>query len=154
MVDAATVRDLMAENTSEPYVELLTFEAEGEDPGYMALNSVDITSRGRIYTAADVEYTPAKKTGQELSNARITISNVSRELIGIIRQAHEDPTITAELIAVSRPDIVVDADGPFDLFDITFTTASIQAQLGYTRFFDEQFPHGEYTPAYFPAIFA
>lgn len=153
MADSATVRELMAENTGQVYVELLTFEAEGEEPGYMAVNTVDVISRGQIYTGADVSYTPRKQTGQELSNARITFSNVSRELIAALRQAHENPTITAELIALSRPDDVIETGGPLELLDVTFTTSAINAQLGYTQIFDEQYPYGEYTPAYFPAIF-
>lgn len=143
----------MAENIGEVYVELVTFEAEGEPTGYMAINTQNITSRGIVYYAADAHYEPPKKTGNELTNASIVFSNVSRDLIDGIRAAHEDPQITVELVAVSRPDNVVDSEGPIELENVSYTTSAIQAEAGYLRVFDEQFPSGLYLPTWFPGLF-
>lgn len=148
------VADMMAENIGERYVELITFEAKGEPTGYLAVNDVDVTSRGRIYHAASVDFNPAKQTGQELSKANIVISNVTRELIDELRKAHEEPTITAELVALSRPDDVVEKNGPYEVHGATFTNNAIKIQLEATRIFDERFPSAQYLPSTTPGVFA
>lgn len=155
MTTAATVKELMGETTGQVYVELITFEATGEPPGYLAINNEDIVSRGKTYKAADIAFVPAKDTGDELSKASLVFSNVSRDLIDEIRQAHENPTITAELIAASRPDTVERHIGPLEVQSVTFTTNSIKAELGQNQnIFDEQYPYGSYIPSTFPGVFA
>lgn len=148
------VHDAMAENVPSVYVELITFEAEGEPTGYMVLDPNPIVSRGNTYLPADAAFEAAKLTGQELSTASVTFSNVSRDLIGVLRQAHEKPTITAELICVDRPDVVEQTHGPYEAQDVTFTTSSIQIKLRATQVFDEQFPTYTYNPAQSPAVYA
>lgn len=148
------VHDAMAENVASVYVELITFAAEGETTGYMVLDPNPIDSRGNTYTPADASFEPAKLTGQELSTASVTFSNVSRDLIGVLRQAHEKPTITAELICVDRPDVVEQTRGPYEAQDVTFTTSSIQIKLRQTQVFDQAYPHFTYNPGQSPGVYA
>src|SRR5690625_1221584 len=103
MVSAEMVADEMGENSGEAYVGLVTFRAEGEDTGYLALNTEDVVSRGRTYHAADMTYRPMRKSGDELSNATLTFSNVSRDLIAVIRLGFERTTVVEEMIAASSP---------------------------------------------------
>jgi len=154
-VSADFVKETMGENTGQAYIELITFEASGEPTGYLAINNEDVISRGNTYTAADISFEPAKRTGQELTKARIVFSNVSRDLIDEIRKAHVNPTVTAELVALSRPDVPEETLGPLEVSDVTFSTNAIKAELGqHQKIFDEQFPSGTYTPGWFPAVFS
>lgn len=154
MPDATDVRELLSQESGMVQVELLTLLAEGEAPGYMALSKEDVISRGLRYTATDLKFKPAQKNGEEAARAHVTFSNVSRELIAIIRDAHENPTVTAELIAASRPDHVIERAGPYELFNVSYTTNAIQADLGMQRVFDERFPHFTFNPAQSPAVHA
>lgn len=154
MVDATDVRNMIAENIGEVYVELITFSAQGEPTGYMVLDTQPITSRGNEYQPADVQFNPAKLTGQELSRASIVFSNVTRELVDELRQAHERPTITAELISTARPDTVVQTKGPYEVRSATFTTSAIKIDLSAAQVFDEQFPIYTFNPAQSPGVFA
>lgn len=147
------VADLMGENSGEAYIDLVTFRAEGEDTGYLALNTEDVVSRGRTYHAADMTYRPMRKSGDELSNATLTFSNVSRDLIAVIRQGFERPTIEVELIAASRPDHVEETSGELEVKRVTYDLHSITAEIGAPNIFDEAFPDGQYLPSTFPGVF-
>src|SRR5690625_4200431 len=153
MPTADTVRELMAETTGQAFIQLITIRADGFDTGYMAANTEDFVSRGRTYTGVEFEFTPPKRSGQELSKAKIRISNVSLELIELIRTVQGIPTLEEEIVAASRPDVVEVSSGELLLEDITYDVASINANLGYEKIFDELYPFARYTPNTFPAVF-
>src|SRR5690625_6822178 len=137
MVSAEMVADLMGENSGEAYIDLVTFRAEGEDTGYLALNTEDVVSRGRTYHAADMTYRPMRKSGDELSNATLTFSNVSRDLIADIRQGFERPTVEVKLIAASRPDRVDEKSGEVEDKRATCALHSTTAEIGTTNIFEK-----------------
>src|SRR5690625_3844863 len=111
MVSAEMVADLMGENSGEAYIDLVTFRAEGEDTGYLALNTEDVVRRDRTDHAADMTYRRMRKSGDEQSNAALTLSKVPRRLIAVSRQRFERPPVEVELVAASRPDHVEEPSG-------------------------------------------
>lgn len=154
MVSAEMVADLMRENTKGTYVELVTFRAKGQPAGYMAINTEDVVSRGQTYRAVDfMGYKPMRKSGEELSSATMTFSNVSRELIAEIRQSFEEPTIEVELIEISRPDAIEETSGELDVFRATYGYHSITVEMGAPDIFNEQTPYGQFLPSTFPGVF-
>src|SRR5690625_7274377 len=107
MVSAEMVADLMGENSGEAYIDLVTFRAEDEDTGYLALNTEDVVSRGRTYHAADMTYRQMRMSGDELSNATLTFSNVSRDLIAVIRYDFERQSVKVVLRSYLSPESYV-----------------------------------------------
>lgn len=154
IVRPETVRDLLSENSGEPYLELVTVIASGFPNEYLVLNSEDIISRNVTYKAAYFEVEAPKKTGEELPMAQITFSNVDRRLVEAVRSVEDPPEIILELVALSRPDIVEEGPYNFTLHQTRISENSITGQLGYEKILSERFPYGTYTPGDFPAVFA
>src|SRR5690625_7783278 len=97
-------------------------------------------------------YRPMRKSGDELSNATLTFSNGSRDLIAVIRQGFERPTVEVELIAASRPDHVEETSGELEVERVTYALHSITAGIGAPNIFAEAFPDAPSLPSTFPGV--
>src|SRR5690625_7889998 len=103
--------------------------------------------RGRNYHSADMTYRPMRKSGDELSNATLTFSNVSRDLIAVIRQGFERPTVEVELIAAERPDHVEETSGEVEVNSVTYDLHSIAEEVDAPNVFVEAIPDVQYLGA-------
>lgn len=85
--------------------------------------------------------------------ATISIDNVSKELIPVIRGLTQPPTVTMELVMASDPD-TVEADFPeFVLTAINYDQLTISGDLTVDMLVSEPFPAGKFNPSQFPGLF-
>jgi hypothetical protein len=84
---------------------------------------------------------------------QISIDNVSRHLVTIIRTIQTAPYITMKVVMFSHPDTVEVTFPNFRLDSITYDSMVISGDLSIDLMDKEPFPSGTFTPAYFPGLF-
>jgi hypothetical protein len=83
----------------------------------------------------------------------ITINDVTRQLLPIIRQLNSAPDVLIELVLSSAPNVVEASFPGFKMGAISYTADSISAELTVESLATEPFPQHTFTPAYFPGLF-
>lgn len=83
----------------------------------------------------------------------ITIHDVTRQLLPIIREITSAPTVLMELVLSSSPDIVEASFPGFKMGAISYNSDTISAELTVESLATEPFPQHTFTPAYFPGLF-
>jgi hypothetical protein len=62
--------------------------------------------------------------------ARLTIDNVSREIVLALRQIQAAPTVTMEVVRASEPDLVEASFPFFRLLDVRYDALVVEGELG------------------------
>jgi len=84
---------------------------------------------------------------------RITLDNVSRELIGFLRGLSSPPSINVELVMSDDVDTVLATWPEFLMTNIRYNEQQIVADLSVETLIYEPFPAGTFTPGEFPGLF-
>lgn len=143
-------------HTDNPLLWLVTFRTFDDMPVLRGVNNLeDIVSRGKTYKAFPFGLTLPPDDGKKPTSVTLTISNVGRELIELLRGYSPDktPQITLELVTGHDPDTVeknIDfltiASANYDALQITLTLAS-------HGIFGRPTCSAKYTQAEFPGMF-
>lgn len=94
-------------------------------------NNQNIVYNGNTYLASSFRFTPPAQEEGELRRATLSISNVDRSLITLVRSITTSPTVTANVVFVGAT--VEREAGPwdFDLFDVSYNAETITGTLVY-----------------------
>ncbi len=113
-------------------------------------------SRGATFVRLPFELTLPDDVEDRPPRARITVSNVSREIVRFVRDIPpgEAPTVLLELVLAGDPDTVEEAWGPFRLTEPDYDALQVSAELAIDDRSQEPFGAERYTPDLFPALFA
>src|SRR5215207_529156 len=112
------------------------------------------TSRGDDYLFLPFGITLPDDHEEAGPQAQITIDNVSREHISLIRSVATPPTVTLELVLADSPDTVEIAFPSFDMTKADYTATSITIALTIDPLVTEPFPAHSFDPATFPGLFS
>jgi len=115
-----------------PLVVLTIDHPNMAEPVRVVNNNEDIVFETNTYKAASFKFTPPSQEGSELSGATITIANIDRSLMSILRAVTDPPTIEAVIVLVGDTGVEREA-GPwtFDLAGIQYDKDKITGQLTY-----------------------
>ena len=161
-----TLRAMFAPETGYYPILLLTIShPDMEQPLYV---SSDATQRIEVSDAAIVYGTVSRgidfiflplslalpvDSDEEAPRTSISMDNIDRTLVPIIRALTSPPTITIELVMSCSLDIVEATFPDFDLTGIKYDSLTITGTLSLDMFVTEPFPLGSFTPSQFPGIF-
>lgn len=110
-------------------------------------------SRGTTFLYAGIDVTIPNEQDKSPPAAKLTIANVSRDLIPLARSINTPPTVMIEAVLASAPDDVEMNWPALDMSNLTYDAATLQFDLTMDALVTEPYPSGSFSPAYFPGLF-
>ena len=152
-----------AQNTDEAFITLVTIDhANFAEPVRVASDPFEllpdagvrgVVSRGEeyLYLPFSIELPTQDDSG--ISRARLSIDNISREIVAAVRSANSALSITIEIILASDPDTVEISIADFRLDRVTYDAFTVSGDISAEYFDLEPFPSRRFTPSDFPGLF-
>jgi hypothetical protein len=150
----ATVPYAQASSSEVIFLALLTFSMPGVEPLRVVNNTVDIRSRGNLYSAYPFKVTLPNDDNERLPTVTLEIDNVSGELMKWIRGFQTAPTLLLEIVTNINYDVVERSVGYLRLSQVDYDTMTITGSLEVDNILSWRFPADVYDPVQFPGVFA
>lgn len=153
-----------SQETDEVIICLLTFYHEdSEEPIYLSSDPTTrisdnpliyaTYSRGNEYLYLPFEFTLPDDKSDSPPRVQITLDNVNRQLVSLLRSFTSPPTVKLELILASDPDTVEVELPVLKMSSVQITEKNISAELVADSLINEPFPGRSFTPGAFPGLF-
>lgn len=110
-------------------------------------------SRGTTFLYAGIDVTLPDEQDKTPPASKLTIQNVTRDLIPLARSVSSPPSVQIEAILASAPDIVEMTWPVMDMSNLTADMSTLQFDLTVDALTTEPYPSGTFNPADFPALF-
>ena len=154
-VSAAFWSAIASERTTEVFLMLLTIDHTYlPSPLRYVYNTTPIVSRGDTYAPTFFKF-DGHDEGEDgiLTGAKLTVEAIDRQLIAVLREIDEAPTVTTEIVLSSDPSAVEIGPFVFDIASFTYDVQSIQCDLEYRDVMGDEFPADAFTPENTPGLF-
>jgi len=151
----ATRQALMAEETGEVFLFILTLSHPSMPTMYFVNNPVPIVSNGEVYTPYHFDLALPDDTVDEIPRIQLMIDNIDQRVVQAVRSIDTPAEFTLTLIRAAEPNVAV--AGPFSctLRNVSYTSLTVSGDLWpYEDVMSERFPQHDYTPANFRGLFA
>lgn len=166
VVSAAAVKEMFSEETGEYPILLIALGCEGwdedirlsSDPTQRLVETEEDILYGTRSNNRDFFFLPFQlKFPDESDDASqqmsITIDNISRELIPLVRAASARITVTTDIVMSCSPDVVEATFPDFVITSIDYDELTISGNLTLDLYETEPFPGGSFTPSTFYGLF-
>lgn len=110
-------------------------------------------SRGEQYTFLPFEFTLPDDRSDSPPRVELTMDNIDRTLVSILRTFMTPPSIKLEIILASDPDVVEITMPVLQMSDATIEDHTISVTLVADALINEPHPAGQFTPGSFPGLF-
>jgi hypothetical protein len=146
---------LFAQETDEAFLLLLTLSHEDlPAPIRVSSDAVNTTSRGQLYVAYPFDLTLPDDADDHAPRARLTIDNVSREIVLAVRSIGSPLAVKIEIVRAAAPDVVEIAySGDLLLRNVSYDDLVVAGDLAMDDDETEPFPAIRFTPATVPGLF-
>ncbi len=154
-LSAETVAGMFDEETGDGLLVLLTINhPDFSTPIRVVNNKVDVPSRGDTFTSFPFDIVlPSSEVGSG-SVARLTIDNVSREIVSAIRLAGSvPPTVLIEVVRLKDTEVLEFSFPPFRIRNVRADVTAVSGDLFATDLQTEPYPALTFTPGFFPGLF-
>lgn len=110
-------------------------------------------SRGEeyLYLPMNIDLPTQDETG--VSKAKITLDNINREIITLLRTVQSPLTMTIEIVLASSPDTVEMSVPDMKLERVQYDAFQISGEISLDYFELEPFPSGRFVPSKWAGIF-
>lgn len=160
----AAIQAFFSTETNESIIMLLTFQtSEGTyriaDSFTQRLSETPedvfygVVSRGNNYTYLPFKLTLPTDSATEDMSCKVTMYDVTRQLLPIFREVMEPPEVTLEIVLASTPDTVEVSFGKFYFTGIEYDANQVSGSLDVDRLANEPFPRDVFLPSTFPGLF-
>lgn len=112
-----------------------------------------VVSRGENFVFLPIEITLPTEQEAQAPSCSITLHDVTRYIMPLIRSLNGPPSVKLELVLSSTPDTVEASFSEFYLTGISYNADSVSAQLMMIDYDREPMPAHSFTPALFPGLF-
>lgn len=153
-VSATARAALYAAQTDQVFLQLLEIDhASLEDPLRFVNNTESIVHGGNTYLPFPFRIDLPDEREDTITNARLTIDNVDRQIVIAVRQLATAPTLTWKLVLAASPDTV--EAGPFDfvLRNVRYALYTVSGDLVYEDRLNLEIPKLKFTPEHFGGLF-
>lgn len=155
---------LFAQESSEVPILLMTITHDELDaPIYLTTDATEryqdapalyrTVSRSINFLYAGVSITLPSEEDKAPPAARLTIANVSRDLIPLARSVSTPPTIKIEAVLASALDTVEMSWPAMNMANLTYDASFLTFDLSMDALVTEPYPAGTFSPAYFFGLF-
>jgi hypothetical protein len=110
-------------------------------------------SRGTTYLYAGIDVTIPDEQDKSPPASKLTIANVTRDLIPLARSVNSPPSVKIEAVLASAPDDVEMNWPALDMSNLTYDASALQFDLTMDALVTEPYPSGTFSPAYFSGLF-
>ena len=152
-LSTAALQAINAQQTGEVFHVLLTIENSAGPPLRMTDNTEDVVSRGNTFVAYPFALELPSDEAGNISEARLSIDNVSRILVDELRNLSDPLVLTIEVVAASTPDTVEYEAIDYRLNNVKYDALSITGTLTQENFLTEAYPKDIMSGASFPGLF-
>ncbi len=153
-LSSASLAAVLAQETAEVFIRLITIDhPDLAAPIRVSSDAVDTVSNGNTYTAFPFELQLPDDSGDRPQTARLTIDNVSREIVQAIRSIQSPPSVTIEIVRAADPDTIEVSYTGFALRNVRYDAMVVSGDLTVDDFTTEPYPAGRFVPSLFPALF-
>ena len=151
-----TKRELIKDETSAVFLNLVKIEAEGFDPLYFVDNTESIIFDGNEYLPCGFRCVlPEQNEDGNSKPCRIEIDNIDRRISEAVAETISIPvTLTVSIVMAQNPDIVETGPFKFILRNVSVNKEKVSAELYDFYIYDRNLPGLRYTPQDFPGLFA
>lgn len=162
-LSAAHYEAANAQSTSEAWIVLVTLSNANltddirvaSDPKQLlpVAGVRGVISRGQefIYLPFNINLPTQDDTGT--SRARLSIDNISREIVQAVETARGEINCLVEVVLASDTDAVEIAQPNFQLESVSYDALVVEGDLAVKTLISEPVPWGRFTPSYFPGLF-
>jgi hypothetical protein len=155
---------LFSQESGEVPIFLLTITHEElEDPIYITTDPTQryqdsppayrTVSRTIDFLYAGASVTLPSEEDKSPPVAKLTIANVSRDIIPLARSVSTPPSVKIEAVLASDLDTVEMTWPAMDMSNLTYDASFLTFDLTMDALVTEPFPAGTFSPAYFPGLF-
>jgi len=148
-----TLTQLFLQESSDPFLMLLTLSHPSYPTIRLVNNNEDIVSRTNTFTALAMKIVLPTDDGESIPKMQIVLDNVPLELMDELRSTTTPANVTIEAVLASRPDIVEILITDLLLSNISYDNRKITATLGLNDFFNQRIPGEIYSPQLYPGMF-
>lgn len=154
-LSTAAKQAMFAQETGEVFLILLTIDhPDFTQPIRVVNDGHSIPSRNNEYVAFPFNITLPDDLDESPPRAKLTIDNVSREIIQNIRLAGQSEiTVKIEIVRHSDPDTVEVSFPRMLLRNVQADVMTVSGDLEVEDLVREPFPSGVFDPAGFPGLF-
>lgn len=151
-LSAPAVEALMAANTNEVFILLVTFW-HGSEIYRCCLNTENIVSNGLEYTAMYFEFLLPEVGDRAPQGCEIRVDNVDPRMVDMLRRVVTPVQVKIELVLASQPDVVEMTLEDLVMREATWSVSSISGKLMIEDMLNTGFPANIYEPRTFQGIF-
>lgn len=167
----AAIQQLLTPDADDPLILLVSITAPNNVPGPDTLRFANawttrltsletdesltvygVTSRGDDYVFLPIDIV-LPQSDDAAPRARISLHDVTREAMPLVRGVTGAPSVLLELVLASDPDTVEMTVSGLVMSDITYNKDVISADLVADNLALEPFPSHTFVPANFPGLF-
>ena len=148
-----TLTQLFLQESSDPFLMLLTLSHPSYPTIRLVNNNEDIVSRTNTFTALAMKIALPADDGESIPKMQIVLDNVPLELMDELRSTTTPANVAIEAVLASRPDIVEILITDLLLSNISYDNRKITATLGLNDFFNQRIPGEIYSPQLYPGMF-
>ncbi len=145
---------LFAQESNDPFLTLLTLShPDFISDIFLVNNTVDITSRGQVYSALPMKIRVPTDDGETARSFQIDMDNAALTMMTAIRSVTTAISVKLEMILASMPDVVQISQEDLTIATITYTATSLTARIVLDGFLNVAMTSEQYVPKNFPGIF-
>lgn len=152
-LSANAVLELLAQQSSEAFLMLLTLTHPQITTLRVVNNTQDVTSNGNVFTAFPFKFALPADLADEMPSLQLVISNVDRRLIDELRTISDPISIQLDIIAASSPNVIEVGPFNFDLIHARYNKDTITGTVSTEPILQEPFPADTFNPRDFPGLF-
>jgi len=145
--------ELTGQESSDPFLTLLTLTHTSFGSLYLVNNTADIISNGNTFLAYPMKVTLPNDDGDTLRQVSITLDNVGLELIDELRTVTDPIDVKIEMILSTLPDDIQIEVNDLKMRNISYDKSTIKATLIVDDFLNTEIAGEKYTPTTFPGLF-
>lgn len=157
-ISAEGLRDLFAQHTDSVMLALVSFyEPDSTNYARVVNNTEAIEHNGASYIGLPFQLSLPSSSDEQVPQLTMTVDNVERTLVELLRSVDEPPSVSIEVIRVNRQGVTTSELGPmeFSLLGTDITPESVILQIGYANDILNSPATGDiFNPGTAPAMFS
>ena len=151
-LSAEVKAQIFKQESEDPFLTLLTLSGTGFEYR-LVNNSVDVVSRGELFTAFPMKIRLPVDDGESAREFQIDFDNASLLLLRALRSVTEPINCEIEMILASLPDVVQISIGDLLIRSISYDETKVSAKIVLDNFLTIGMPSERYTPSLYPGMF-
>lgn len=143
-----------SQETDQVFLGLLEIDqAALPAPIRIVNNTENVTHNGNLYTAFPFEFTLPQDSDENMPAATISVDNVDRQIVEMIRSMTGPATVTVTVVLASSPDVIEAGPYVMTLRDTGYDAYQVTGRLDVEDMLNEPYPADSFTPNTFPGLF-